>query len=133
MQLELSGAGYGPAHFPTRRGIELFSDWIEAQALISEESLSKPNLVDRLEDTSLVKDSDDAWALISDAFNACQFRRQHLDDAYPFYIANDVIELQSKKRKAYIFCLIASLPEQFTPLRKAYPKEFRDLIEEVVA
>ena len=101
--------------------------------MISEESLSKPNLVDRLEDTSLVKDSDDAWALISDAFNACQFRRQHLDDAYPFYIANDVIELQSKKRMAYIFCLIASLPEQFTPLRKAYPKEFRDLFEEVVA
>ena len=74
MQLELPGAGYGPAHFPTRRRIELFSDWIEAQALISEESLSKPNLVDRLEDTSLVKDSDDAWALISDAFNPCQFR-----------------------------------------------------------
>lgn len=133
MLLELPGAGYGPARYPTRRRIELFADWIEAQTLISEEPLSQPGLVDRLEGTSLVTDSDDAWALIGDAFGACRFRRRHLGDAYPFGIAGDMIELQNKDRKAYIFCLLASLPEQFTPLRKGYPNDFRDHFEEVVA
>jgi hypothetical protein len=133
MQLELPQTGYGPASYPTRRRIELFADWIEAQALISEEPLSQPSLVDLLDGTALVTDSDDAWALIGDAFSACRFRRRHLGEAYPFAIAGSVIELESKDRKAYIFCLLASLPEQFTPLRKAYPNDFRDYFEEVVA
>jgi hypothetical protein len=133
MLLDLPGAGYGPAHYPTRRRIELFADWIEAQAWLLEEPLSQPSLVDRLEGTALVTDSDDAWALIGDAFNACRSRRRHLAEAYPFSIAYDVIELESKERKAYVFCLLASLPEQFTPLRKGYPTDFRDHFEEVVA
>ncbi|MBN9017759.1 MAG: hypothetical protein J0H11_10115 [Rhizobiales bacterium] len=133
MQLELPGAGYGPARYPTRRRIELFADWIEAQALVLEEPLSQPNLVDRLEGTALVRDSDDAWALIGDAFSTCRFRRRHMDNAYPFSIAGDVIEFESRERKAYLFCLLASLPEQFVPLRLGYPKDFRDHFEEVVA
>lgn len=133
MSIEFPGAGYGPASYPTRRRIELFADWIEAEALISGEPLSKPSLVDLLEGTAVVTDPDDAWALISDAFNACRWRRRHLGDAYPFAIAGDVIELESKERTAYVFCLLASLPEQFVRLRKAYPADFRDHFEEVVA
>ncbi len=133
MQLELPGAGYGPASYPTRRRIELFADWIEAQALLLEEPLSQPTLVDRLEGTALVRDSDDAWALIGDAFSACRFRRRHMDNAYPFSIAGNMIELETKDRLTYLFCLLASLPEQFTPLRRSYPTEFRDHFEAVVA
>jgi hypothetical protein len=133
MQLELPHAGYGPAHYPTRRRIELFADWIEAQAFLSEEPLQQPSLVDFLEGTALVNDSDDAWALIGDAFSVCHVRRRHLGQAYPFALSGDMIELESKDRKAYLFCLLASLPEQFTPLRRSYPTDFRDLFEELVA
>jgi len=133
MLLELPSAGYGPAHNPTRRRIELFADWIEAEALLSGEPLTKPGLVDRLEGTSLVTDSDDAWALLSDAFNVCRSRRRVIREAYPFSIAGQSIELEDVSRKAYLFCLLASLPEQYVPLRKLYPTDFRDLFEEVVA
>ncbi|HEV2559435.1 MAG TPA: hypothetical protein VGU45_12475 [Microvirga sp.] len=133
MPIELPETGYGSAHSPSERRIELFADWIETEVYLNGEALSKPYLVDRLEGAALVTGSDDAWTLINDAFNRCRTRRQHLDQSYPFSIAGDTIELTSVQKTAYLFCLLSSLPEQFTALRKTYPVEFRDLFETVVA
>ncbi|MDB5418106.1 MAG: hypothetical protein JWP50_1525 [Phenylobacterium sp.] len=133
MHLEIGGAGYGPAHHPTSRRVELFADWIEMQVLLYAAPLAKATLVDRLEGTGLVKDSDDAWLLIGDAFLSARQRQRNLGQAYPFSIAGDTIEPTGLECTAYRFCLLCSLPEQFTPLRQAYPTEFRDHFEELVA
>jgi hypothetical protein len=53
--------------------------------------------------------------------------------SYPFAIAGDVCEFVDPSRTAYVFCLLASLPEQLKPLRTSYPQDFRDLFEAVVA
>jgi hypothetical protein len=133
LHLEIAGAGYGSASQPTERRVELFADWIETQALLYGTALAKATLVDRLEGTGLVKDSDDAWALINDAFLTGRRRQRHLGQAYPFTIAGDTIEPTGAECQAYRFCLLSSLPEQFTPLRTSYPKEFRDHFEALVA
>lgn len=133
MNLELPGTGYGPYWRPTPRRVELFADWIEAQVLRADFALAKPQLVDRLEGTGLVKDSDDSWALIEDAFSACLRRFQALAGSYPFVLSADTIEPSGGECVAYRFCLLSSLPEQFTVLRSSYPSEFRDLFEALVA
>lgn len=131
MQLDLKITGWGPHWRPTPRRLELFADWIEAQVYLLGAVLSKSDLVDRLEGTALVKDSDDAWALVGDAFAACRLRRRQLGLAYPFSLAGESIEY-ADERAAYLFCLMASLPEQLKPLRKAYSTDFRDLFEQLV-
>ena len=133
LQLDLKTTGWGPHWRPTSRRLELFADWIEAQAYVLETGLSKSDLVDRLEGTALVKDPDDAWLLVGDAFSACRSRRRQMGSAYPFALAGSEIELADATKRAYLFCLLASLPEQMKPLRKSYPSAFRDIFEEVVA
>ena len=132
MLLDLGPIGYGPAGNPTRRRVELFADWIEAQTYLLPAGLSKPDIVDRLEGTGLTADSDDAWRLVADAYLSCRRRKRQLGEAYPFSIAGDQIELFDGDRVAYRFCLMASLPEQLKQLRTSYPQDFRDLFEEVV-
>lgn len=134
MQLDLKIVGWGPATNPTVRRTELFADWIEAQAFVAGvgAGVSKPDLVDRLEGTSLIKDSDDAWTFVDDAFRVCRNRRRQLGDAYPFAVAGQSIEYESEDRLPYIFCLLVSLPEQLKELRTSYPTEFRDIFEELV-
>lgn len=134
MQLDLKTVGWGPATKPTVRRTELFSDWIEAQAFLAGAgtSVSKPDLVDRLEGTSLIRDSDDAWTFVDDAFRLCRGRRKQLGDAYPFAVAGQSIEYDNEGRLPYIFCLLASLPEQLKALRKSYPIEFRNIFEDLV-
>lgn len=134
MQLDLKIVGWGPATNPTVRRTELFADWIEAQALIAGigTSVSKPDLVDLLEGTSLIKDNDDAWTFVDDAFRVCRNRRKQLGSAYPFSIAGQSVEFEDDERLPYIFCLLVSLPEQLKGLRKSYPIEFRDIFEGLV-
>lgn len=134
MQLDLKTVGWGPANRPTNRRTELFADWIEAQAFLAGvgNSISKHELVDRLELTSLVVDSDDAWTLVGDAFSACRNRRRQMGESYPFAIAGDAFELDHEDRHAYLFCLLVSLPEQLQVLRTAYSTEFRDIFERIV-
>jgi len=134
LQLDLKTVGWGPATYPTVRRTQLFADWIEAQAYLAgvNGGVSKPDLVDRLEGTSLIKDNDDAWTFVDDAFRVCRTRRQQLGEAYPFSIAGQCIEYGGVLGKAYLFCLLASLPEQLKILRTAYPLEFRDLFEAIV-
>jgi len=84
LPLELTGTGYGPYWRPTVRRVELFSDWLEAQVLRLGTRLAKAEVVEVLEGTGFVKDSDDAWALIPDAFAVLLGRRGALQDAYPF-------------------------------------------------
>ena len=134
MQLDLKIVGWGPAANPTVRRTELFADWIEAQAFIAGvgTTVTKPDLVDRLEGTSLIKDSDDAWTFVDDAFRVCRDRRRQLGDAYPFALAGQSIEYENDDRLPYLFCLLASLPEQLKVLRTAYPTEFRDIFEGLV-
>ena len=114
MQLDLKIVGWGPAANPTVRRTVLFADWIEAQALLAGlgSSISKPDLVDRLEGTSLIKDNDDAWTFVDDAFRVCRNRRAQLGEAYPFAVAGQSIEYSNDERYPYIFCLLVSLPEQ---------------------
>jgi hypothetical protein len=133
--LDLKTTGWGPAANPTRRRTELFADWIEAQALIAEpgDTVSKPDLVDRLEGTGSAKDSDDAWTLVEDAFSTCRTRKKLIEAAYPFSLEENSIQLEGPDRLPYIFCLLVSLPEQLKILRKAYSTEFRDLFESLVA
>jgi len=133
VNLEFAGTGYGSAGSPTARRVELFADWIETQVLLAESPLSKPEFVDRLEGSGRVHDSDDAWVLIDDAFLACRRRQRVLGQNYPFSIAGSTIEPSDTECMPYRFCLLASLPEQFQPLRTSYPKEFRDLFEHLVA
>lgn len=133
MILEFAGTGYGPASRPTPRRVELFADWIEAQVLLKGSGLAKPELVERLEGTGSVTDSDDAWALIDDAFITCRGRQKILGGAYPVSVAGSSIEMLDEPCLPYKFCLLASLPEQFTPLRRSYPQEFRDHFEHLVA
>lgn len=135
MLLDLKIVGWGPANRPTVRRTELFADWIEAQALLAGEgnSISKPDLVDRLEGTSLVIDNDDGWSLVNDAFASCRQRRKQIGEAYPFAIAGNSIELAHGDKLAYIFCLLISLPEQLQVLRTTFPREFRDIFEVLVA
>jgi hypothetical protein len=134
LQLDLKTVGWGPAARPTNRRTELVADWIEAQALISGQgsAVSKHEIVDRLEGTALVADSDDGWALVEDAFWACRSRRKQISEAYPFGIAGDSIELVDAERLAYLFCLLVSLPEQLQSLRTRYPTDFRDIFEQLV-
>jgi hypothetical protein len=134
LQLDLTIVGWGPATRPTVRRTELFADWIEAQAFLAGPgiSVSKPDLVDRLEGTSLVKDNDDAWTFVDDAFRVCRARRRQLGDAYPFAVAGQSIEYESEERLPYVFCLLVSLPEQLKGLRKAYPADFRNIFEGLV-
>lgn len=132
VQLELPTTGYGSARRPTQRRHELFSDWIEAQAYLGGDAVSKQSLIERLDGSRLVKNEDDAWALVNDAFGILRARRRNIGTAYPFSVAGDMLEYGGDGL-AYIFCLLASLPEQFTALRLAYPIEFRDLFEAVVA
>jgi hypothetical protein len=133
--LDLKTIGWGPASRPTNRRTELFADWIEAQALIAGtgDAVSKHEIVDRLEGTSLVVDSDDGWRLVEDAFSACRSRRRQIGEAYPFALAGNAIELAHDERLAYLFCLLVSLPEQLQALRTSYPTEFRDIFEQLVA
>jgi hypothetical protein len=133
LQLDLKTTGWGPFHSPTVRRLELFADWIEAQAYLQGSDLSQNDLVDRLENTALVKDSDDAWLLVGTAFSACRTRRKQMGGSYPFALAGDRIELIDETRLAYLFCLFASLPEQLKKLRKDYPTDFRDIFEAVAA
>lgn len=135
MLLDLKTVGWGPANRPTNRRIDLFADWLEAQAYVagSGSAISKNEVEDRLEGTSLVLDSDDAWALVGDAFAACRSRNLQLGTSYPFEVAADSIELRSSSSSAYLFCLLVSLPEQLTGLRSAFSTEFRDIFEDVVA
>lgn len=133
MILEFAGTGYGPANQPTSRRVELFADWIETQVLLKGSGLAKPELVERLEGTGRVANSDDAWALIDDAFITCRRRQRVLGTAYPVSVAGSSIDILGEPCIAYKFCLLASLPEQFTPLRTSYPQEFRDLFEHLVA
>jgi len=132
--LDLKTVGWGPATNPTVRRTELFADWIEAQAFIAGvgTGVSKPDLVDRLEGTSLIRDNDDAWTFVDDAFRLCRDRRKQLGDAYPFALAGQSIEYDDEGRRPYIFCLLVSLPEQLKPLRTSYPVEFRDIFEGLV-
>lgn len=133
MQLDLKTIGWGPASNPTVRRVELFADWIEAQAYLLGEGLTKPDLVDRLEGTSLTKDNDDAWALVDDAILACKTRRSQVGAAYPFAIAGQTIECVALNSTAYLFCLLVSLPEQLKTLRLGYNTTFRDTFEKLVA
>lgn len=133
MQLDLKTTGWGPFHSPTSRRLELFADWIEAQAYLQGSAVSQNDLVDRLENTALVKDSDDAWLLVGDAFSACRLRRKQMTKSYPFALAGNAIELVDDEKTAYLFCLFASLPEQLKKLRQQYPSTFRDIFEAVVA
>lgn len=133
LQLDLKTTGWGPASQPTVRRLELFADWIEAQSFLQGSYLSQPDLVDRLENTALVKDSDDAWLLVGDAFATCRTRRKQMGVSYPFNVAGDHIEWIDESKTAYIFCLFASLPEQLKGLRQTYPTNFRDIFEEIVA
>lgn len=133
MQLDLKITGWGPFWKPTVRRLELFADWIEAQAFLQGFHLSQPDLVDRLENTALVKDNDDAWLLVGDAFATCRTRRKQMGASYPFNVAGDHIEWTDDSRTAYLFCLFASLPEQLKGLRQTYPTNFRDIFEELVA
>jgi hypothetical protein len=133
LQLDLKTTGWGPFHSPTARRLELFSDWIEAQAYLLGSSLSQNELVDRLENTALVKDSDDAWSLVGNAFASCRSRRKLMGASYPFALAGDHIELADETKLAYLFCLFASLPEQLKKLRTDYPADFRDIFEAVAA
>lgn len=133
MQLDLKITGWGPHWQPTPRRVELFADWIETQAYLLAAPLSKPDLVDRLEGTALVADSDDAWLLVGDAFSACRVRRRQMGQSYPFSIAGEVMEFTQHEGAAYIFCLLTSLPEQLKPLRTTYPLEFRNIFEAIVA
>jgi|GEM_PF-2914839 len=94
--------------------------------------MSRADLVDRLEGTALIKDSDDAWLLVGDAFASCRLRRRQMGLSYPFSIAGEYIELADPTKFAYQFCLLASLPEQLKPLRTKYALTHRDLFEEVV-
>jgi hypothetical protein len=112
--------------------VELFTDWVETQALLLGEALTKPELVDRLEGSGLVLDSDDAWRLVGDAFTAAKGRRRSLGASYPFAIAGECIEVGDPRQTAYIFCLMASIPEQIDVLRKGYDQRFRDIFEEIV-
>lgn len=134
MLLDLKTTGWGPAARPTNRRTELFADWIEAQAFINglNNALSKHELVDRLEGTSLVKDSDEAWALVDDAFAACRLRRRQIRESYPFMLAGTSIEFENIDRLGYLFCLLVSLPEQLQVLRQSYPTDFRDIFEMLV-
>lgn len=133
MQLDLKTTGWGPFHSPTSRRLELFADWIEAQAYLQNSDLPQSDLVDRLENTALVRDNDDAWLLVGDAFSACRARRKLMGPSYPFALAGDRIELADDTKKAYLFCLFASLPEQLKKLRLGYPADFRDIFEGVAA
>jgi hypothetical protein len=133
LQLDLKITGWGPFHSPTARRLELFADWIEAQAHLQASALSQNELVDRLENTALVKDSDDAWLLVGNAFATCRSRRKQMGPSYPFALAGDAIEMVGEAKLAYLFCLFASLPEQLKKLRQAYPGDFRDIFEAVVA
>jgi hypothetical protein len=134
VQLDLKIVGWGPAANPTPRRTELFADWIEAQAFLSglHAGISKPDLVDRLEGTSLIKDNDDAWALVDDAFSTCRSRRRLIGQGYPFAVAGQSIEWSDDSKLPYLFCLLASLPEQLKELRTSYPTTFRDIFEQVV-
>jgi hypothetical protein len=89
--------------------------------------------VDRLQEADLVSNDDDAWTLIDDAFLTAKKRQKVLGSAYPFSIAGDHIEPLHASCVPYEFCLLSSLPEQFTQLRTAYPQHFRDLFEGLVA
>jgi hypothetical protein len=133
VQLELPSEGYGSPANPTRRRIELFADWLEAQVYALSSALSQPEIVDRLEGTGLVASSDDAWNLVGETFTVCRLRRSTLGVGYPFAIAGKSIELVDDTRAGYVFCLLSSLPEQFKPLRTAYPQDFRDTFETLVA
>jgi hypothetical protein len=133
LQLDLKTTGWGPFYSPTARRLELFADWIEAQAYLQAAALSANELVDRLENTALVKDSDDAWGLVENAFAACRIRRKQMGAAYPFSLAGTAVELTDHSKLAYLFCLFASLPEQLKKLRQEYPTAFRDIFEQVTA
>lgn len=132
--LDLKVLGWGPPHNPSERRAELFADWIEAQALL--EGLGAPinthELVDRLTDNEIVASSDDAWVLVGDAKRACRARQKALAGKYPFAIAGDLVEFIDEHSLAYIFCLMASLPEQFSQLRTTLNRDFRDHFEGVV-
>lgn len=134
MELDLKIVGWGPPHKPTVRRLELFADWIEAQAFLlgAGAFVSKPELVDRLEESSLVGDSDDGWRLVDDAFAVCRARKKQIGASYPFSLAGGNIELQDPDAIVYLFCLLVSLPEQLKTLRTSLPVDFRDIFEAVV-
>jgi len=133
--LDLRTIGWGPASRPTNRRTELFADWIEAQTLVAGvgNSVSKHEIVDRLEGTSLVADSDDGWVLVEDAFSVCRNREDQIGTGYPFSVSGNTIKFFDASKIAYVFCLLISLPEQLRSLRTTYPVEFRDIFEQLVA
>lgn len=132
MQLELANNGYGSPSRPTSRRVELLADWIEAQTLLINAPLSQSWMVDVLDDAGLVRNEDEGWQLVDDAYGRCRSRMRQLRAAYPFSIAGGEIEIASEAT-AYRFCLMASLPEQITSLRTSFSSAFRDLFEEVTA
>lgn len=115
------------------RRVELFADWLEAQVLRLGASVAKAEVVEILEGTGFVKDSDDAWALVNDAYAACIRRRDALQRAYPFILLRGTISPTREDCLPYRFCLWSSLPEQFSTLRTAYPQEYRTTFEALAA
>src|SRR5262249_706777 len=114
-------------------------DWLEGSALISDEGVAGPDIVDSLCESSIYANQDFAWELLGDTFSHLKIRARILGEGYPFHFS-DPIRLERRRDwedfPAYSFCLTASLSHAYPKWAKTFGADFTqqaDLFEKLTA
>lgn len=123
--------------------VERLADWVELNALLVTDAVSREHVAANLEASSLVIESatDDEAAsdrldrLVDDIFLTCQSRKVRLEAAYPFEVHGGVISRNAdRKWDAYAFLLTADVSHAYPLLKNAITpdKQSGRLMEKIV-
>ncbi|MCF6268081.1 MAG: hypothetical protein L3J41_00020 [Melioribacteraceae bacterium] len=130
----------------------LYADYVELVCLISNEIVSKSDILDRLVDNvdnssiigktldgeigdieTEISDKNESW--ITTIFNVLLERKEFLKDSYAFDIIENQIKLKStigSTQKFYLYLLISSSLKYFKKLQNVITSDFEILSEKVL-
>ncbi len=134
---------------PTRNLIYLYADYVELVSLFSNQNyVSSSDILDRLKDEGIIQqkedDQDQSEAndeherFIDGVFRLINERAQLFDDDYPFLVHNNehlILKEEAiitERNKIYIYLLLSSSLNIFSPFQSELTTEFEALCTEVL-
>ncbi|WP_156155299.1 hypothetical protein [Curtobacterium flaccumfaciens] len=123
----------------TADNLERLADWIEASALVEDDSVSKAQVMEELESSGLALPIDEAFAedddelglgsdevaadalerLAEDIFDRCSTRFRSYGEGYPFILKRDTVSRNDVDLDSYAFLLVADLGHHYPELKDA--------------